>query len=151
MKKFTNHSPGLRGLTINSPNGPFTHYLEPGQSASFEAKDVIAVPDLGTPPSGDDGVQADLAGENADLRKQVAEQAKEIEALKAENADLKKAPEEPDADLIKAAVEGLDPKNDEHWTKAGLPEVKAVEAALGAQVTRAQIEAAVPEAKRPTE
>ena len=57
----------------------------------------------------------------------------------------------PDAELIKAAIEGLDPKNDKHWTKAGLPEVDAVKAALGADVTRAQIDAAAPEAKRPTE
>ena len=55
----------------------------------------------------------------------------------------------PDPDLIRAAIEGLDPKNDAHWTKAGLPEVAAVKEALGADVNRAQIEAAAPDAKRP--
>ncbi len=55
----------------------------------------------------------------------------------------------PDPDLIRAAIDGLDPKNDEHWTKAGLPEVAAVKEALGADVNRAQIEAAAPDAKRP--
>lgn len=59
-------------------------------------------------------------------------------------AQLAGSPDEPDADLIRAAVDGLDPANDDHWTKAGLPDVKAVEAALGADVTRAQIEAAAP-------
>ncbi len=55
----------------------------------------------------------------------------------------------PDADLIRAAIEGLDPKNDAHWTKAGLPEVAAVKEALGADVSRAHIDAAAPDAKRP--
>lgn len=56
---------------------------------------------------------------------------------------------EPDADLIRAAVEGLDAKDDAHWTAAGLPDVGAVSEAMGAKVTRAQIEAAAPDAKRP--
>jgi hypothetical protein len=55
----------------------------------------------------------------------------------------------PDPDLIRAAIDGLDPKNDAHWTKAGLPEVAAVKEALGADVNRAQIEAAASDAKRP--
>lgn len=58
-------------------------------------------------------------------------------------------PSAPDPELIKAAVDGLDPANDDHWTSAGLPAVDAVKEALGADVTRAQIEAAAPEAKRP--
>ena len=60
-----------------------------------------------------------------------------------------KADDKPDADLIRAAVEGLDGKDDAHWTAAGLPDVSAVSDAMGAKVTRAQIEAAAPDAKRP--
>lgn len=85
--------------------------------------------------------------ERADAaEKQVGELQARITELEKEAADRGLDPE-----LVKAAVEGLDPKNDEHWTQAGLPEVAAVKAALGADVTRAQIAAAAPEAKRPTE
>lgn len=97
----------------------------------------------------------DLEASHADQLKAANDRADaaddQVVELRAKIDDLEKdaAARGPDPELIKAAIEGLDPKNDEHWTKAGLPEVKAVEAALGADVTRAQIEAAAPDAKRP--
>jgi hypothetical protein len=52
-----------------------------------------------------------------------------------------------DADIL-SAVNLLDHANDEHWTKGGEPSVEAVGEALGGAVTRAQIKAAAPDAKR---
>lgn len=53
------------------------------------------------------------------------------------------------ADDIVAAIDLLDARNEDHWTKAGLPEVAAVRELAGKPVTRAAIEAAAPDAKRP--
>lgn len=46
---------------------------------------------------------------------------------------------------IRAAVASLDSENTEHFTQAGKPRVAAVVAALGAEVTGKQIEAALAE------
>jgi len=62
-----------------------------------------------------------------------------------------KAPNGPTNDDILSAVGLLDHANDEHWTEAGLPSVEAMKEALGGDVTRAQIEAAAPDAKRKTD
>lgn len=49
------------------------------------------------------------------------------------------------SNTIKAALMKLDPDNNEHWTKAGLPALLAVETALGrAGVTRRDVESAFP-------
>jgi hypothetical protein len=53
------------------------------------------------------------------------------------------------AEDIVSAIGLLDPNNEDHWTKAGLPEVAAVRELAGKPVTRAAIEAAAPDAKRP--
>jgi hypothetical protein len=53
------------------------------------------------------------------------------------------------AEDIATAIGLLDPLNDDHWTKAGLPEVAAVAELAGKPVTRAAITAAAPDAKRP--
>jgi hypothetical protein len=53
------------------------------------------------------------------------------------------------AEDIASAIGLLDPANDDHWTKAGLPEVAAVAELAGKPVTRAAITAAAPDAKRP--
>lgn len=93
----------------------------------------------------------------SDAFKAVTERAEAAEAKVVElekhvaELEAEAAARGPDPDLIRAAVEGLDPKNDAHWTKAGLPEVAAVKDALGADVNRAQIDAAAPDAKRWTE
>lgn len=79
-----------------------------------------------------------------------AAEAKEIEAAGLTLGKAKDgASDAPSADDIKAAIALLDKDNDEHWTQAGLPEVAAVKEALGADVTRKQIEEAAPDAKRP--
>lgn len=53
------------------------------------------------------------------------------------------------ADEIVAAIGLLDPKDDAHWTAAGLPAVEAVAAIAEKPVTRAAITEAAPDAKRP--
>lgn len=147
MKTFTNHTPGARGINLK---GGATHWLEPGQSVDLDPKEIVgAVPDLGKAPTA--GESADNPTEVAELRSALDAITRERDDLKTEVAELRKeaAASGPDPELIKAAVDGLNPKNDDHWTQAGLPEVAAVKAALGADVTRAQIEAAAPDAKRP--
>lgn len=42
----------------------------------------------------------------------------------------------------------LDPDDDDHWTKAGLPDVEVVSDLVGAKVTRAQIGEAAPDFRR---
>ena len=56
---------------------------------------------------------------------------------------------EPAGDDITAAIDLLDPANDEHSTNAGLPAVDAVSALVGRTVTRAEINAAAPDFMRP--
>ncbi len=55
------------------------------------------------------------------------------------------------AEEITAAIAELDGKNDDHWTAAGLPKVEIVADLTGKTVTRAAIEEAAPDAKRPAE
>lgn len=58
----------------------------------------------------------------------------------------------PDAAAVLAAVQGLDPDRDDHWTKDGLPAMEAVEAALGVRasvLTRDDVDAAAPDFRRP--
>lgn len=142
MKKLTNYAPGPRGIVLKEGD---TVWIAPGETAEVDMANVVKpLPDLGTQPaaSDDDRVSAlearvaELEGENADLRAQLAA---------AGSSDGGKD----DADLIRAAVEGLDGGNDDHWTAAGLPDVAAVSEAMGVKVSRAQIEAAAPDAKRP--
>ncbi len=61
------------------------------------------------------------------------------------------APEPATAEEIVAALAGLDPANDDHWTKGGLPDVSTVADLLGKPVTRAAISDAAPDAVRPSE
>ena len=49
---------------------------------------------------------------------------------------------------IKDALSLLDHTNDEHWTAAGLPEVRVVKDLVGESVSRADIEAVAPELRR---
>lgn len=94
---------------------------------------------------------------------ELAEALKSIDGLKAQlavfdhdgngNAGGAAAPagEAASAGDIVAAIGLLDAKNDAHWTGAGLPAVAAVAELAGKTVTREAIEAAAPDAKRPTE
>jgi len=82
--KITNHAPGMRG--INLKDGTKV-WLESGQSADIAKADIDGeLPDLGTaaPAQSNDDAEliAAVQAENEDLKKQVADQAKEIEALK---------------------------------------------------------------------
>ena len=57
----------------------------------------------------------------------------------------------PDKTTILEALERLDPKNDDHWTAAGLPSMLIVRSLSGnPEVTRAQIEAVAPGMNRET-
>lgn len=86
MKKFTNNAPGPRGITLK--NGEIV-WLQPGQTESVDPKEIVEpLPDFGTEPVEDTSAADALVAENAELKAQVAAQAKEIEGLK---ADLDKA------------------------------------------------------------
>ncbi|MBB5709335.1 hypothetical protein [Sphingomonas xinjiangensis] len=91
MKTYTNYAPGTRGITVNSDNGPYIHYLDPGQSVKLDPKDVIAASDLGEKPTQVSSEEADrvaaLEAENAELKQQVEGQADQITKL---TADLEK-------------------------------------------------------------
>lgn len=50
---------------------------------------------------------------------------------------------------ILAALAMLETDNDDHWTAQGLPSVAAVSELTGTDVTRAQIKAVAPDARRP--
>lgn len=50
---------------------------------------------------------------------------------------------------IATAISLLDPKDDAHWTEAGLPAVDAVKAIVGRNVTRSEINDAAPDFMRP--
>ena len=52
------------------------------------------------------------------------------------------------AEQIIKALGQLDHANDQHWTNAGLPNVKAVESFLGQDITRADINNAAPDFRR---
>ena len=91
MKKFSNHTPGMRG--INTKGGVV--WIDSGKSVEIDPKDIVGdLPDLGKAPvkaaSEDDDLIAEVQAENADLKKQVDAQAKQIADLTAENEKLKK-------------------------------------------------------------
>lgn len=51
---------------------------------------------------------------------------------------------------VSAALAGLDPTNDEHWTAAGLPAMGEIEARIGTkEITRAEVSEMFPDFKRP--
>jgi len=83
MKKLTNYTPGLRGVTMN--DGSVT-WIRPGETVSVEAGDIATTPDLGDKPKAERDADEDalsaLQAENDALRAQVADQGKQIEALK---------------------------------------------------------------------
>jgi hypothetical protein len=57
--------------------------------------------------------------------------------------------ESPESARLRAAMKGLDPENDEHWTAAGAPRVDAVAELSGSpEVARADVERAWPELTR---
>ena len=84
MKTFTNHTPGARGINLKDGT---TRWVEPGQSVEIDSATVANVPDLGKAAPVADADEAALVdavqAENADLKKQVADQAKQIADLTA--------------------------------------------------------------------
>jgi len=86
MKKFTNYAPGPRGITLKSGD---TVWLQPGQSESVDPSKIVEpLPDLGSKVEQDTSELDALTAERDELKAQVADQAKEIEGLR---ADLEKA------------------------------------------------------------
>ena len=87
MKKLTNYTPGLRGVTLKS--GEIV-WIKPGATVEFENKDdseIVSMPDLGVKPAAEADADADaLAAANT-----------EIDALKKQVSDLQ-------ADLEKATA-----------------------------------------------
>jgi hypothetical protein len=51
---------------------------------------------------------------------------------------------------LKQALKTLDPSNDEHWTTGGLPRMEVLEALVGKELTRADVEEVAPDLKRST-
>lgn len=75
--------------------------------------------------------------------------AEEIaDAIKADEAAATAKARSPES--VKAALDKLDPANDEDWTAAGLPAMGRIEALTGTkEITRAEVTAMFPEFKRP--
>lgn len=132
-----NKTPGFRGLCVTSPNeeGPSVN-LDPGEIVEVElTEDELA-----------DAIATgwfelvERSDASADARA-TAQAALASAAGDAPDGDL--------GDRIRAAIMMLDPEDDAHWTKDGLPATKAVEAMLGAETTRAAINEAAPGVTRP--
>jgi hypothetical protein len=76
MAKLTNHSRGLRGISLKDGS---TVWLEPGQSTDIKKDDIAgALPDLGKEPT--DADESDSAELDA-LKGQVADLTKQVETL----------------------------------------------------------------------
>lgn len=56
-----------------------------------------------------------------------------------------------DRDAIVGAIGKLDPENTDHWTQAGAPDVRALEAVLGGQITAKARDAAWAEVQKAKE
>jgi regulator of replication initiation timing len=88
-----------------------------------------------------------LVNENNDLREKHEELMEANALLRTENEQLKG---EDMSTRIKAALESLDPKDNSAWTEQGLPKVEAIcQAVENNEVTRADIEVAIPGFTRP--
>lgn len=100
MAKITNYSRGLRGISLKDGT---TVWLEPGESADLDKKDVAgALPDLGQKsdaPVSDDKALDDLKAQVESLTKQVEDLTKERDGLAKDKTTLTKQVE----DLTKPA------------------------------------------------
>lgn len=78
-------------------------------------------------------------------------QAKRDGTVNADDAPVEGLDTKTDAEPneIATAIGLLDPKDDAHWTEAGLPAVDAVKAIVGRNVTRTEINEAAPDFMRP--
>lgn len=75
--------------------------------------------------------------------------AEDFDEKKHELYEEKPDVEDASAEEIVEAIGKLDAKNDEHWTKGGLPDVGALAKLTGKRVLRAAVDAAAKDAKRP--
>ncbi|WP_234415576.1 hypothetical protein [Sphingobium yanoikuyae] len=104
MKKFTNYTPGTRG--INTEAG--TVWLDPGQSVEIDPKSIVGkVPDLGDKSDAASDADGPDAGDFDVLNQKVADLTKQVEALTTERDGLAKDKE----DLTKQ-VEALTTERD---------------------------------------
>lgn len=88
-----------------------------------------------------------LVKENGLLRDQIENLMGEVATL---TAELEQATGTDMPTRIAAALESLDPKDKSAWTDAGLPKVEAIcQIVENNEVTRADIEAALPGFERP--
>jgi hypothetical protein len=103
MKKFTNYTPGLRG--INTEAG--TVWIEPGQAVEIDPKLIVgAVPDLGKKSDTAADSDGPDAGDFDVLNQKVADLTKQVETLTGEKAALETA----NADLTKQVETLTTPK-----------------------------------------
>jgi hypothetical protein len=51
---------------------------------------------------------------------------------------------------LSAALASLDPNEESHWTSGGLPRMEVLEALVGKELTRADVDEAAPDLKRST-
>lgn len=73
-----------------------------------------------------------------------------VESTEAPAAEAEgEAETESDADKIRAAINGLDPGDDAHWTKSGAPNCNVLTERCGFTVTRATLEQVAAGASRP--
>lgn len=130
-----NISQGYRGIcTTSEEEAEHSRTLDPGETVTVflseqEKRDLIATGDF--------------------EEVQDAPAARASAALAAKPAQQGKADNAPSDEEIRAAILMLDPDDDTHWTKEGLPAMEAVERMLGRDTTRVAINAAAPDAKRP--
>lgn len=136
--------------TKQEPSDDGKRDLPPGPTGSDGDADVHggvqpegAGPEAGGEAGEGGGHAGPEAGEAAELAQGDGQPAGVSEAA----ADAKKD-DEPKAEVnvkLQKAIKKLDPKDDTHWTAAGLPAMSAVEGFYGAaDITRADVEAAAP-------
>lgn len=83
MKRLTNHTPGLRGVTMKDGG---VVWIKPGETVKIEdADNILAMPDLGEKPKADrddddDALKSALA-EIETLKATIADRSAQIEAL----------------------------------------------------------------------
>jgi hypothetical protein len=88
MKKVTNYTGGLRGITLKASkekdSSVETKWVEPGEEAEYDPALLVGeLPDFGKKPDADaedDGLLAVAEQENADLRAKVAELTAKLDA-----------------------------------------------------------------------
>ena len=125
------------------------HYAE-GEIVDYtpEGKDDKVLWGVPCDAQGNDLVEGDTEAKAKDVPNQrIANTVGKVNDTKeADAAEVKRRAEE-----IKQATTLLDSKNDDHWTQGGEARMETLEAILGYNVTRKELDAAVPDFKRQTQ